>query len=97
MQVQHHPHLRQTLVDLSVNRPRRGVDIRSPGTGFIIGVQQQQIAGADARKVFPLRIQQEFFTVREMAALKWLATASCIPRWATMRKVAARSIRVCSS
>ena len=64
MQVQHHPHLRQALVDLPVNRPRRGVDVRSPGAGFIIGVQQQQVAGADTRKVFPFRIQQEFFAVR---------------------------------
>ena len=57
VQMQHHPHVREPLMDLPVNSPRGGIDVRARGATFIIGVQHQQIAGADARKVFPLRVE----------------------------------------
>ena len=57
VQMKHHSHVRQALVDLPVDRPRRGINVRTRRTAFIVGIQQQQVAGANAREVFPLRIQ----------------------------------------
>jgi len=64
VQVQHRPSIGQALMDLAVDRPGRGVHVRMLSTARIIGVQQQQVAGTNAREVLPLRVDQKLFAIR---------------------------------
>ncbi len=64
VEMQHHARLRQPLMDLTVNRPGSGVHVVALRAGGVIGVEQQQIAGADAGKVLPLRVKQKLPAIR---------------------------------
>ncbi len=63
VQMQHRAALRQQAMDLPVDRPGRGIDVGVISTVGIIGIQQQQVTGPDAREMLPLRVEQKLFAI----------------------------------
>ena len=65
MHMQNAARLRQLRVHGAMNGPGRRVGrIGLVHSGFIIGIEQQQVTGLDAGKMFPARVHQKGFAIR---------------------------------